>query len=119
MTLTYTQQIITLLSSEDRPVTVEATVAVGTGLAYHGDISGEPVYVLTHVNSGYRVSDLSMQTEAEIQAWLSRVADLDPDRWNSDLSTLRKRYQGDQQIHAKLALAHEQTCMRERQGSLL
>jgi len=66
----------------------EAYVGVCTGLAYRQDVEvdGSSFYVLMHLQSGY-CFPCYPDTEAQVRAWLEKVADLVPNRWDCDLPT--------------------------------
>ena len=100
----YQKQTIPLACADDRVVTIDALVGRGTGLAYHSALSQPGHYTLTHVPTGYAITELTMPTETEIQAFLEKVAELDTDRWQIDLPTLKRRYNTD--MHTQIELAH-------------
>lgn len=108
MTLEYQKQTIELACADDRVVTIEAMVGVGTGLAYHPVVSKPELYTLTHVPTGYAITELTMPTELEIQAFLEKVADLDPNRWQIGLVALKHRYNTNMRM--QIELAHYDAC---------
>lgn len=99
----YQKRTISLACADDRVVTVGAMAGVGTGLAYHLVPSQPDLYTLTHIPTGYGVTELTMPTEVEIRTFLEKVAELDPDRWQIDLVTLKRRYNTNMRVHIELA----------------
>jgi hypothetical protein len=92
---------------------IPATIGVGTGLAFHllpvaTDAYGD-VYTLTHVPSGFGLTEHSVPSIEEARAWLERVAALDKDQWNIDLVTFKHRYLAPSKLHrirAEIEMAH-------------
>ncbi|QBD77999.1 hypothetical protein EPA93_19160 [Ktedonosporobacter rubrisoli] len=72
-------------------IEVPATYGIGTGLAYHLD-EERKYYCITHVPSGYKLVDVPLKDELQVRQVLARIAELDPDRWNVDQETLKKRH---------------------------
>jgi hypothetical protein len=104
MSIEYEKQVIHVYGVNGEMYVTEAMVGVGTGLAYHQLVSGKGVYALTHVQSGYGIGELTLPTEAEIQAFLERVAALRRDRWQVDLVQLKRSSWS--RLRAQIELAH-------------
>lgn len=111
----FQQKMITILnSSKKKPIKIEASIGVGTGLAYHHPVGkdGKQLnsrYCLTHVPTGYTLSRLTLPTELEVQIWLAEVARADPDQWNITKEQYMERYYYSGHVHtliAKVELAH-------------
>ena len=107
---------IVIKNKEDQAVEVEVWQGVGTGLAYHHPIDEHNQatgkgYAITIISLQGALTGLMMPTEPEVQAWLERVAQLDPDQWNIDMRTFKRRYLIPERkrhaILAKIELAHE------------
>jgi hypothetical protein len=103
----YQKQTIQLACAGDRVVEVQAVQGVGTGLAYHPVPSQPNLYALTHVPSGFALTELTMPTEGGARMFLEKVAEFDPNRWQIGLPALKQRY--NTRMRARLELAHEES----------
>lgn len=74
-TMQFEPQSIIIQQSNGLLLNIDATVGVGTGLAYHHVDGAQFGYSLTHIASGYRLPG-SVPTKAQAERWLELVAPL-------------------------------------------
>lgn len=81
--MSYEQRTITIKMLADgggvADVPREATVALGTGLAYlqHKDEKGEITYSVTHLKSGLDLcQDWAADSEEEVRAWIAGLVEI-------------------------------------------
>lgn len=91
---------------------VQATIGIGTGLAYN---YWQPVsaYALTHVQSGYSLMQFNMAPSEQVaQRWLQKMAPLID--WTADIDSVKaqaiNKYKSEQGMSAAIQQAFSEAC---------